>query len=274
MKRNIKLVIADVDRTLRMKGNPIIGEKTRTAFQRLHEQGVLLGVASGRPLWQNLETHYLEWDLGFQFDLIIGTNGGEIHDVRKNKKYEINYLQPDEIKKIILSMDHFDLNPFIYRDNYMLATRIDELMKLSMSRNHSEVHLIHDLSDYWEIPTGKILYRTQTGDDMIPVEAFAKTLENETVCCFKTDVNLLEFQDRRNSKGAALKWYCEQNNIPLDEVLALGDAENDMDMLEAAGWSVAVANAMPVVKAMVDDVTEFDAAHDGAGDFLLKYLLD
>jgi hydroxymethylpyrimidine pyrophosphatase-like HAD family hydrolase len=109
---------------------------------------------------------------------------------------------------------------------------------------------------------------------MIPVEAFGKTLENDTVCCFKTDVNLLEFQDRRNSKGSALKWYCEQNNIPLDQVLALGDAENDMAMLEEAGWSVAVANAMPVVKEMCDDVTEFDAAHDGAGDFLLKHLLD
>ena len=56
MRKDYKIVVADIDRTLRDR-NADFGEINRKAMQELHKRGVLLGLASGRPLWQNLLKH-------------------------------------------------------------------------------------------------------------------------------------------------------------------------------------------------------------------------
>ena len=97
MKKDYKIVVADIDRTLRDRGYDF-GEINRKAMQELHKRGVLIGLASGRPLWQHLLDHAEEWKLGFQFDFIIGLNGGEIYDSRKNETVKLNPLMPETIK--------------------------------------------------------------------------------------------------------------------------------------------------------------------------------
>ena len=110
MKKTYKIVVADIDRTLR-DNNTQFGDINRKAMIELHNRGVLLGLASGRPLWQRLMDHYKEWDLGFQFDFIIGLNGGEIYDHRKQETISLNPLQPETIKHIILGMEPSNCNP-------------------------------------------------------------------------------------------------------------------------------------------------------------------
>jgi hypothetical protein len=57
------------------------------------------------------------------------------------------------------------------------------------------------------------------------------------------------------SKGAALAWLLDDLGIPAEQVMALGDAENDIEMLQVAGLGVAVANAMPATLAAAYRVT-------------------
>ncbi|MBI4390754.1 MAG: HAD-IIB family hydrolase, partial [candidate division NC10 bacterium] len=54
------------------------------------------------------------------------------------------------------------------------------------------------------------------------------------------------------NKGAALAELARQLGIPLDQVVAFGDNLNDLEMVEAAGFGVAVGNAHPDVKARAD----------------------
>ena len=53
-------------------------------------------------------------------------------------------------------------------------------------------------------------------------------------------------------KGEALRWLSEQHDIPPQEVVCVGDATNDLDMLRRAGLAVGMANSMPEVRAVVD----------------------
>lgn len=64
----------------------------------------------------------------------------------------------------------------------------------------------------------------------------------------------LEIMDARASKGNALRWLCGHVGIPTDEVVAFGDGENDVPMLEAAGDGVAMANAVPAIQAHANHV--------------------
>ena len=272
MKRQYRLCVADIDRTLRMKGEGL-PELNRKAFIAMHEAGILLGLASGRPLWEHVETLYLDWDLGFQFDLLIGLNGGEIYDVRKNERTAINMLDPESIKYIIENLKQHNNDPFIYRNGYVLARNLNGRIVKSINRNNYEVRIAKSLYEFWAEPTAKVLYGADSQEELKPIEATGKSLENETICCFKTDVDLLEFQDRHNSKGEALKRYCKSNDIDLKDVIAFGDAENDIEMLKIAGYSVCLKNGMDDVKAICDDVTDYDAKDSGFGHYIFDHIL-
>lgn len=82
---HLKLMAADIDATLCGRKVGTLGPVTKQALIDLHEQGVLLGIASGRPIWEGVEEHFREWNLGFQFDFLIGMNGSEIMDTNTGK---------------------------------------------------------------------------------------------------------------------------------------------------------------------------------------------
>ncbi|MBR4162799.1 MAG: HAD-IIB family hydrolase [Solobacterium sp.] len=273
MDREFKVVVADIDRTLRDR-NKDFGEINQKAMIELHNRGVKLGLASGRPLWQHLMDHAEEWKLGFQFDFIIGLNGGEIYDLETDSVLKLNPLQPETIKKIILGMEPSKCNPFIYREGYMLAQWDDELLRASAQRNKNESRTVKNIEEFWEEPVGKIMYRTWTVEEMDrDVVPLAKSIEDDVFFSFKTRVDLLEFQDRRNNKGNAVKEYCKQHNIDMKDVMAFGDAENDMEMMEMAGYSVCLCNGMDENKAIADAITEYPASEDGFGRWLFDHYL-
>ena len=272
MKRQFKLCIADIDRTLRMKGEAL-PELNREAFKVMHEKGILLGLASGRPLWQGVEKIYLEWGLGFQFDLLIGLNGGEIYDVRKDERTKLNFLDTETIRYIIETMKGFGCHPFIYRDGYMLAAGINGRILKSMRRNNNELKVADDISELWSQPTAKILYGSDTPEELVPLQAEGEKMADKNISCFKTDVDLLELQSSLNNKGVALEYYCQNNGIDLKDVIAFGDAENDIEMMETAGYSICLCNGMDRAKAVADAISEHDAGDSGFAHFVFDHLL-
>ena len=65
---------------------------------------------------------------------------------------------------------------------------------------------------------------------------------------FWTGGGYLEMTSQEAGKAAALRYVCQQYGLQKDELAAFGDGGNDLPMLEAAGWPVAVANAVPTIK--------------------------
>ncbi|WP_302489555.1 HAD hydrolase family protein [uncultured Mitsuokella sp.] len=57
------------------------------------------------------------------------------------------------------------------------------------------------------------------------------------------------------SKSASLARVCERLGIERSEVMAFGDAQNDMSMLDFAGHGVAMGNACDELKDMADEIT-------------------
>ena len=69
------------------------------------------------------------------------------------------------------------------------------------------------------------------------------------------------------NKGVGLRRYAERNGIPVGEILAIGDMDNDTAMIEAAGWGVCMANGCDASKAVADAVTEYGVDEDGFGRY-------
>eukprot|EP00658_Telonema_sp_P-2_P012460 TRINITY_DN14741_c0_g1_i4.p1 TRINITY_DN14741_c0_g1~~TRINITY_DN14741_c0_g1_i4.p1 ORF type:complete len:376 (+),score=89.81 TRINITY_DN14741_c0_g1_i4:178-1305(+) len=75
------------------------------------------------------------------------------------------------------------------------------------------------------------------------------------------------------NKGRSLEQLCRWFGVPLAEVFAIGDGENDAEMLTLAGTGVAMANAKPKTKAAADLVLEWSNDEDGVAKYLGEKLL-
>jgi hydroxymethylpyrimidine pyrophosphatase-like HAD family hydrolase len=89
----------------------------------------------------------------------------------------------------------------------------------------------------------------------------------------RTFPGTVEFMTPGLDKGVALRRYAKRNNIPVGEIMAFGDMDNDIPMLEAAGWGVCMANGCDECKAVADAVTEHGVLEDGMGRYLERYVL-
>ena len=65
---------------------------------------------------------------------------------------------------------------------------------------------------------------------------------------YRTDPFLLQFVHASSSKAAALQQICAQLDVPISQVFAAGDADNDIEMLRLAGTSAAMGDSPPEVQ--------------------------
>jgi Cof subfamily protein (haloacid dehalogenase superfamily) len=272
MRQDIKLMIADIDRTLVNEHKKLM-PLTKKALLHLHEEGVMVGIASGRPIANQLEKRYKEYNLPWQFDLILGINGGEVLDHNSKTIRRYHPLSKETIKEIMDMMAPLHENCFVYRDGYMLCIDRDPGMIASSIRNDEPAIEVHDLAELYSQDAGKLNYRIDDPQRLHKALAFARDHPSDKYDVFQTGPTMIEFEDPRVSKGKSLKAYCEENGIRSDQVLSFGDTTNDNEMLEYAGTGVAMRNSTADTLQCADAITEYDYNHDGVGHYLFDHIL-
>jgi len=104
----------------------------------------------------------------------------------------------------------------------------------------------------------------------LPVELIKDALKDFDVKIYDTRF-ALHITDPAVDKGSALVRVAEDMGIRPEEILAMGDSENDLEFLKVAGLKVAVANANSELKARADYVTE-KSYGDGVKEALERFL--
>ena len=74
-------------------------------------------------------------------------------------------------------------------------------------------------------------------------------------------------------KGSSLRYLCEYLDIPVENSIGAGDAQNDISMLEAAGLAVAMCNGDESVKKSADVITKRTNHECGLADVIYEYIL-
>lgn len=270
MANNLSVFIADIDGTLTVKGGPL-GPVTRSSLQRLHEEGVLIGIASGRPVDHRMYEHSRDWNLGFGFDFMIGMNGGDLWDKEEGSVIHYHKLSREVMREILEFISSLGLNAIIYENAYdrVLALQMDNFLESSSRRNHSIVE-IGDINRLCRFDTGKIEvhYNPLHTDNVMPL---ILNRVSEKWAVVQTFPGTIEFQDPMVSKGNALKKYCARHDLSLSQVIAFGDMDNDIPMLQAAGWGVCLLNGSESTKKAANAVTEFGVTDDGVGKYLERH---
>jgi 5-amino-6-(5-phospho-D-ribitylamino)uracil phosphatase len=153
-----------------------------------------------------------------------------------------------------------------------------------------------EVLDRWYTDREEQTYTTETGrlfrpDGVMPLDEFCnqpitkllllgeparlRTIEPvfyqyPQISAVRADPELIQVMDRRASKAAALKMVARHYRIPMKQVMAIGDAANDVSMLQAAGVGVAMDNAHEAVKQVADWVAPSNNDH-GVHAALVRY---
>ena len=102
------------------------------------------------------------------------------------------------------------------------------------------------------------------------VEHFIARRSYPDVHFLRTNAMYFEIMPQGVGKASGLERLCARLAVPMENVIFIGDYYNDLDLMQMAGHSVAVANAPREVQAAADEVTLNRCADGGVGEYLYK----
>jgi hypothetical protein len=132
------------------------------------------------------------------------------------------------------------------------------------------IHAVGPLLDWLERPPTKLV-AVGTSDETSALEERAKARFGDRLYISKSLPYFLEFASPEVTKGSGLAFVAEHLGFRAEDTVAFGDGENDVELLEWAGFGVAVANAHPRVLAVADLVALRDV-EEGVAQVINTYL--
>lgn len=267
-----KLIAIDIDDTL-LDSTKSISTKNKTMITRALKNNIHVVLCSGRP--HKAMEPYAN-DLGITgADQYMITNGGAIIEnmhgeflMQKTLSNEFYRQFVDFTETNNLSYCVFDIHGNIYTSN---SYDIDKFTIAMACENNDGLHIRRpdDLPLNFEITKAVINAKESKLDE---ITGFIKTSFSDYFVV-RTGVGYLEIFPKNVNKGNAVTFLANNLGIDLKNVLSMGDRDNDISMIEAAGTGVAMENATEGVKAVCDYITT-DNNHDGVGNAIEKLVFE
>jgi HAD superfamily hydrolase (TIGR01484 family) len=135
---------------------------------------------------------------------------------------------------------------------------------------HIEIHVVGDLRAWLNADPTKLV-AVGAPADLDALEAELKPRFKGRLFISKSLPYFLEFAHPDVSKGAGLAFVAERLGFTAEHTVACGDGENDRELLDWAGYAVAVANAHPEILARADLFVP-SVEHEGVAMLLEAYL--
>lgn len=260
----IKVIAMDMDGTL-LNSQKKISPRTRETLIRAQKEGKILILASGRPT-SGLMEFAKELEMDRYHGLLVSYNGSQVVDCQTGKVLFNQAMTVEEGKAVLEHMKKFDrVRPMIDKGKYMYVTNVYDqyitvngkafnVMEYESRGGNFNLCEEKDLAAFVDFPLNKIL---TTADPEYLQAHYKEMMEpfQDTLSCMFTGAFYFEFTAKGIDKARALGAVLEPMGYKREEMAAFGDGHNDASMLNYAGYSVAMANAVEELKAQADEVT-------------------
>ena len=245
---DIRLVASDVDGTILPRGG-VISPRTAAAVARCVARGVPYVIASGR--WY-VSAKVIADALRMDRGVMIIANGGAVVDLRGRPMAEWTMSRARaEGAWRILSGEDVMINAFARNAVYRIRTdALKEPPKGLGDYLGGRYWMVNDDEARFAECGLESPYKLEAyGDDPRALLRLKARLEAEgyaVTSAYRTNIEIME---AGCGKGRALDWLGARWGIPRERRMAFGDNLNDLDLLQASGWPVAMGNAVPALKA-------------------------
>jgi hypothetical protein len=259
-------VAVDLDDTLLSKDLQVTG-RVREAVAAVRAAGVYFTVSTGRMY---KSAALIAGELGIDIPLI--TYQGAL--VKNSLSGEVLVDKPLPLayaREIIARVHQYGYHLNGYLDDRLLMERDDEEGRRYTAIAGVEAEVVGDLLEFLDRDPTKII--------AIAKESLIDQMKDELgplyegkITVTKSKPHFLEFAHIKATKGNALAFLAAHFGIKREEIMAVGDGYNDLDMLEYAGLGVVVANAREEIKKRAGYVTTAPYG-DGVVEALEKFVL-
>lgn len=240
-----KLVAIDIDGTL-LNDYKEVTQEVRGALQAAKEKGVKVVLCTGRPIGG---VHGFIEELNLQDQYVITFNGALVQYTRTKEVVSEITLTYQDLKRL------YDLSqelhsPMHFFDSTTIYTPNKEINKYTIYESYANQVPLH-YRTIEEIPENMLIPKVMFIDEP---ERLSKIMANipdsikENYTMVQSAPFFLEILHPSVSKGNAVKLLAERLSIKREEVICIGDGENDLSMVEYAGCGVAMGNAVPSIK--------------------------
>jgi len=249
----VRLIATDIDGTL-LNQSRVIPEENAAAIRLAQEKGIVVAIATGRfpeNAWVLAESYGLRCP-------VIGINGGHIVD-EDLREIQERYMSTASCEKVQAALEDAGADYFIFGRKFVCTSRADvlhhseisygdRLRSLGMRYYHGREDAHRAIKD--------CVYKIFVCNN-VPLMAVREKLRGiEGIQLTQSSPYNIEIMPLGVDKGRGVKDFASSLGIPLSQVMALGDEANDIPMLAAAGWGVAMGNASRLAKAAARFVTD------------------
>ena len=238
----IKAVFFDVDGTLLSHTINDVPQSTLRALKKLRERGILTVVATGRSMIEFLELPAGKID----FDGYLMLNGQLLLDESKIA-YAGTSIDEGEMKILSRIFNRKKIPFMLIGAEQRYINYVDD----TVVRTQTEVKgSIPDIGEY-------------KGEKIYQILAFVPDKDKQVLEELLDECKITKWNDtgidiipKDGGKSVGIRKFLEAKGLDRSEIMAFGDGDNDIDMLQFAGIGVAMGNAGDTVKAAADYVTD------------------
>ena len=274
----IKLIAIDLDGTL-LDDRKSIPQQNVLIIRRLVEAGYQVVIATGRRYYSAKK---LTETLGGHF-VILANNGNIVRNTDDDRLIISKFLDSDSYRDLLTEAESYGLRGIVHVDMYFQG--IDMVLEKDDKNKDHLKYITEGDSRYLLLPRKKLLglervlavvypgaskalrdFRTRV-DEKYPERYSSHVLENINIA-----EAMYEAMNPGGSKWKTLYEYAQLNGIKREEILAIGDDNNDVEMILNAGIGIAMKNGSQLAKDAADIITERDNDHAGLADALIEAL--
>ena len=241
MDRKYKALLAsDMDLTLLSPGKDV-PEGNKKAIKALQEAGIAFTIATGRSSF--LVGKFAE-DLGIDVP-IITSNGGSLFDAGERRQFASVDFEESKIRKLLEYLLDNDADATLYSDEGIFFAPCSSRkffvegynVGVEPAKQSPIIDIDKSFLDRAVLPRFNKILLIKPNDTLHDLMLSDPELE-----ALASGVDLFDVMPRGVSKGNALLKLADYLNIPSDRTFAIGDNENDVPMIEAAKYGIAMGN--------------------------------
>ncbi len=268
----MKILFSDLDNTL-LTEDKRISDKDLSSIRRMMKEGHRFVIATGRPLNSVLE-------LAEKYDLIAPGffvscfNGSLIYDCYHKKTIQQTTVPFEYAKYIFAQAAAEGLHVHTYSETNIIAHHQTDELDYYLARIHMPPIIDPDFVRHLNHEPWKLIVMSfESRQRLIQFQKdHAAWQEGKLTHTYSCDF-MLEYSALNSSKGSSVIAMCDYFGIPIEDAIAVGDEENDLSMIEAAGLGVAMINASDEIKSHADYVTEHDYNNNAISELIEKFVL-
>lgn len=269
----IQAVFLDLDGTL-LRSNHEISPKNLSVIQHIqghHDVAVFL--ATGRTP-QDLKKYYDQLRLDTP---AICMNGAYIININKNELIKEQTISIDLVKAFKKECRQHPVELAFYQNSRWMTTEFSPAVEKEASTLNNTVNIssFEEIISRWqnknEAPHKMGILSNDEKTFLNTYKALKGKFQN-VLNIQKSQSNFIEVTAPNVSKGKAIAFLLKNYRFQRENILAIGDSDNDISMLEWAGIGIAMGNAREHIKRLANDIT-LTNLEDGVAHALEKYII-